>query len=425
MQKTNIEEYDYVILGTGLSESIISMLIAEKRKKVLVVDRFQCYGSEFATLSYVELLEHFGIKSNEVDLVTKTREFNIDLTPKLLMNESDLKNLIVEKEIHKIVGFSAVVGSYLYNSKLHVIPRNEAQSMQCSAIGFIQKTKVARFFYNLRHVAKRGYVYKKRMIDEFNMFGLDKLAVDFIGHGIAMEVDNEYLKKCPKITYNKILRYVQSIVSYDNSESPFIYPHYGLSDICQAFVRKAACNGAEFMINTKIMCINTQNNTINLIDPDGNGHEIKYGKMVADPSYFTLDILDCCKSVVSKRIIRCIMILKKNKKYLGSRNITFLHSSLNRSNDVFVVVLDSKTRACPPEYEIGILSTVQETDNPEAEIAPILSKFDTIKHFIEIRNVYANDDTESVIFTTGVNENPMMDEIYDDVQTVLKKLDIN
>ena len=51
---------DAVILGTGLSESIISMLLSEQKKKVLVVDTTNCYGSEFATLNYIEFVKLFN-----------------------------------------------------------------------------------------------------------------------------------------------------------------------------------------------------------------------------------------------------------------------------------------------------------------------------------------------------------------------------
>lgn len=45
------EEYDFVVLGTGLVECILSSLLSMKGKKVLHMDKNDYYGGECASLN--------------------------------------------------------------------------------------------------------------------------------------------------------------------------------------------------------------------------------------------------------------------------------------------------------------------------------------------------------------------------------------
>ena len=52
-------EYDAIILGTGLTECIISGLLSVNGKRVLHVDRNNYYGAETASLSLLNLFQKF------------------------------------------------------------------------------------------------------------------------------------------------------------------------------------------------------------------------------------------------------------------------------------------------------------------------------------------------------------------------------
>ena len=168
------------------------------------------------------------------------------------------------------------------------------------------------------------------------------------------------------------------------------------------------------MLNTQILELG--NEQVVILDPNGDTHTIRPGKIICDPKYWV-------GSVVTKEIIRCIMILKKDK--LGSRNVIFLKKHLKRQNDVFCVVLGQHECACPEEFEIAILSTVKETDQkPEEEIRPVLNNFTILRSFIEVRKVYSNTDQGNVYFTRNVDESAILDNIYDDIVDICGRLNI-
>lgn len=52
-------EYDAIIMGTGLTECIISGLLSVSGKRVLHVDRNNYYGADTASLSLVNLFQKF------------------------------------------------------------------------------------------------------------------------------------------------------------------------------------------------------------------------------------------------------------------------------------------------------------------------------------------------------------------------------
>lgn len=52
-------EYDAIVLGTGLTECIISGLLSVQGKRVLHLDRNNYYGAETASLSLQNLFQKF------------------------------------------------------------------------------------------------------------------------------------------------------------------------------------------------------------------------------------------------------------------------------------------------------------------------------------------------------------------------------
>lgn len=409
------EVFDYIILGTGLTETVLSCILSKNgNTKILHLDKNSSYGSEFATLQYKQMESYFGVSADKANtaLHPKDREFNIDLTPKLLLQDSRMKEFFLDHQIDDMVTFTSIKGSYMFAKNLHSIPTSETESLKSSVLPLFEKYKAIKFFWHVRnYFNNKGIATKSTMREEFDSFGLSKESMDFIGHAIALNLNDDYLDKPPQATYERIVKYISSIISYDNSKSPYIYPLYGLSEICQSFVRKSALNGTLFMLKADIKKIDQ--NKIFLVDPNGDPHFYIGKKIIADPRYYET-------SRATKEIIRCIAIIKKEP--LDSRNILFLRSYLNRVNDIFCVILGSEQYSCPEEYEVAIISTVKETADPQQEIEPVLKKFNVLAHFLEVRKLLENNDTETVIFTKNVDESPSMDNIYDDIEDVLKKV---
>jgi Rab GDP dissociation inhibitor len=69
----------------------------------------------------------------------------------------------------------------------------------------------------------------------YTRFGLEAGTKDFIGHAMALYLDDTYLNKPGREAYERILLYVNSMARY--GKSPYIYPLYGLGELPQGFAR--------------------------------------------------------------------------------------------------------------------------------------------------------------------------------------------
>lgn len=108
------EEYDAIVLGTGLKECILSGMLSVSGKKVLHVDRNKYYGGESASITPLEeLFAKFGAP-NPDETYGRGRDWNVDLIPKFLMANGLLVKLLIHTGVTRYLEFKSVEGSYVY-----------------------------------------------------------------------------------------------------------------------------------------------------------------------------------------------------------------------------------------------------------------------------------------------------------------------
>ena len=73
------EEYDVIILGTGLKECILSGLLSVAGKKVLHLDRNDYYGGESASLNLKQLFKKFDGDDAKMDeqMLGKSKDWSV------------------------------------------------------------------------------------------------------------------------------------------------------------------------------------------------------------------------------------------------------------------------------------------------------------------------------------------------------------
>lgn len=108
------EEYDAIVLGTGLKECILSGMLSVSGKKVLHIDRNKYYGGESASICPLEeLFAKFGAPAPD-ESYGKGRDWNVDLIPKFLMANGSLVKLLIHTGVTRYLEFKSVEGSYVY-----------------------------------------------------------------------------------------------------------------------------------------------------------------------------------------------------------------------------------------------------------------------------------------------------------------------
>ena len=90
------ETYDCIVLGTGLTECILSGMLSVSGKKVLHMDRNKYYGGDSASLTPLEdLFTKFGLPAPDQAQYGRGRDWNVDLIPKFLMANGRLVQLLI------------------------------------------------------------------------------------------------------------------------------------------------------------------------------------------------------------------------------------------------------------------------------------------------------------------------------------------
>lgn len=134
-------EYDAIIMGTGLTECIISGLLSVQGKRVLHVDRNNYYGADTASLSLINLFQKFRSTPPGNNLghsrgsdylpyhiydylfILKLIDWNVDLIPKFIMACGKLVKILLHSKVTRYLEFKSIDGSYVFkDGKVQKVP---------------------------------------------------------------------------------------------------------------------------------------------------------------------------------------------------------------------------------------------------------------------------------------------------------------
>ncbi len=129
-------EYDAIILGTGLTECIISGLLSVQGKRVLHLDRNNYYGAETASLSLQNLFQKFrGPDAKPGAHLGHSRNWNVDLIPKFIMACGKLVKILLHTKVTRYLEFKSVDGSYVFkDGKVQKVPGKYVQLDRTNSI---------------------------------------------------------------------------------------------------------------------------------------------------------------------------------------------------------------------------------------------------------------------------------------------------
>ncbi|CAN3365801.1 rab GDP-dissociation inhibitor [Diutina catenulata] len=366
------ENYDVIVLGTGLTECILSGLLSVDGKKVLHIDRQDFYGGESASLNLSQLYSKFKPSGQKPELSGRDRDWCVDLIPKFLMANGELTNILVHTNVTRYIEFKQIGGSYVYRGgKIAKVPANEKEALTSSLMGIFEKRRMKNFLLfiadyddEVASTHKGLDLDKNTMNDVYNYFGLESGTKDFIGHAMALWLNDDYLNEPARPTYERILLYTQSVLKY--GKSPYLYPLYGLGELPQGFARLSAIYGGTYMLDTPIDEV--------LYDGDHfAGVRTKEGTarapiVIADPTYFPDRV-----QKTGQRVIRAMCILDHpvpNTHELDSVQIIIPQNQVGRKNDIYIAAVSSVHCVVPKGYYLAIVSTIIETDTPHVELEP-------------------------------------------------------
>jgi len=386
------DNYDVIVLGTGLKECIMSGLMSVSKLKVLHMDKNGYYGAESASLNLEDLYKRFRGSEAPPKELGRTRDYCVDLCPKYLMACGDLVKMLLHTRVTKYLEFKSVAGCYVQQGgKIHKVPATPTEALNSGLMGIFQKRRFRDFIQFVSNYKESdpkthsGLDLNKMTCQQcFDYWKLEPGTVLFTGHCIALYPDDSYLKQPAKDMIERCKLYAYSVSRYGNS--PFIYPIWGLGGLPEGFSRLCAVYGGVYMLNKPIQEI--------VYDKDGRvtgvkseGQVAKCKMLLADPTYFVGT--DKIKKV--GEVARCICIMKH--PIAGTNNesaqLIIPSAELKRNNDIYISMVSYHHKVAANGYYICVVSTKVETKDPKKELAAALALLGQIdQQFFWVSDIY-------------------------------------
>jgi len=421
------EAYDVIVLGTGLTECIISGLLSVNGKKVLHIDRNDYYGGDCASLNLDQAWTFFKEEGKSPEKLGIARQYNIDLIPKFLMASGKLVKILLHTDVTRYLEFKSVEGSYVMkSSKINKVPATEAEAVSSNLMGMFEKKRFRDFLmfvkdYDIKtpktHSSIAPDVPSSKLMEKFS---LEKGVVDIIGHALALYRDETWLQEPAITTIERIMLYFDSLSHY--GKSPYLYPIYGLGDLPQAFARLSAVYGGTYMLSKPVLGFTFDDHgRVNGVKSDDGVARCR--TVVGDPSYFT----DRTKQV--GKVARCIAILDHPLDHTNNSEACQIILPLNqvqRKSDIYISCVSFAHNVAPKGKYIVIVSTTMETDDPRKDLAaglkliePTLHKFFSISPLFEPTN---NPGVEGIHISKSYDATSHFETVCDDVVRLYKEI---
>jgi Rab GDP dissociation inhibitor len=153
-----------VVLGTGLTECILSGLLSVEGKKVLHMDRNDYYGGDSASLnltqasfmiatgtppdqSNLQLYRKFRPDQSPPSELGRDRDYAVDLIPKFIIASGELTKILVHTDVIRYLEFKQIAGSFVYrDGKISKVPSTEMEAVKSPLMGLFEKRRAKKFF---------------------------------------------------------------------------------------------------------------------------------------------------------------------------------------------------------------------------------------------------------------------------------------
>lgn len=297
----------------------------------------------FLTVLCLQLFKKYG-SSTEAEPWKKygrANDWNIDLIPKFLMSSGELTNILVSTDVTRYLEFKQVAGSYVQQGSgakatVAKVPSDAGEALKSPLMGIFEKRRMKSFIewvgtFDPKDASThkgQSSVFRKvgefaltcwhigldvancTMKEVYDKFGLEDGTRDFIGHAMALYLDDNYItaKGVAPEAIGRIRLYGNSVARY--GKSPYIYPLYGLGELPQGFARLSAIYGGTYMLNTHVDEVLYENGeavgikaTMTGVEPEMK-FETRAKMILGDPSYFSN------KVKVTGHVLRAICVLK-------------------------------------------------------------------------------------------------------------------
>ncbi|XP_061706331.1 rab proteins geranylgeranyltransferase component A 1 [Cydia pomonella] len=289
-------DFQVIVVGTGMVESIVAAACSRIGKNVLHLDSSDHYGGLWASYNFDGLQKFikevnadpkrqqqvYNVSENwyiekdapqeeekkeegeeskepakkiwsQASFAAEYRKFNIDMTPKLLFSRGPLVELLISSNIARYAEFRCVTRVLTWlDGKLAPVPCSRADVFATEAVGIVEKRQLMKMLtsivgYNEEEMNNEFKDWNDKTFKEYLTHkGLTPTLIHYVLFAIAGGDNNmpclEGVRECKK--------FLMSLGRYGNT--PFLWPMYGSGELPQCFCRLCAVFGGVYCLNRPI-----------------------------------------------------------------------------------------------------------------------------------------------------------------------------
>ncbi|XP_037048018.1 rab proteins geranylgeranyltransferase component A isoform X2 [Bradysia coprophila] len=294
-------EFDLIVVGTGLTESVVAAAASRIGKSVLHLDSNDFYGGYWASFNLdniktvkqtssngtddiqvnelhnnsiklsdnlcrlVNVSQEFHVCNQQSDEVEGTadakwtvdkvmkefRKFNIDITPKLLFSRGDLVELLISSNICRYAEFRSVDRiTTLINDELNSVPCSRSDVFTTKDVSVVEKRLLMKLLSTCLNYEEDNEEFKDFEGKTFQEYLKSKKLTPKLEHYILHAISMSNTETSFKVGLARTNKFLSSLGRYGNT--PFLFPMYGCGEIPQCFCRLCAVFGGVYCLKRAI-----------------------------------------------------------------------------------------------------------------------------------------------------------------------------
>ncbi|EQC24878.1 hypothetical protein SDRG_17231 [Saprolegnia diclina VS20] len=398
-------EYDVVIVGTGIVESIVAGALARAGQKVLHLDTNDYYGSNFASLNFDQFNAWMDApmdakapfastfhctrlhEARADGFAPRSNAFSLDIQPKVLLSSSPLVDVLVHSGVGRYLDFMAMHETCMFTPQpphppVWQVPCSKTDVFK-SRLSVLEKRHLMKFLQfvadygdgdattlNERDLAVgRALKRPQNKRNQKDALGALDTASDFVAmlrdhfklsptlqnvvlHAVLLLTTAPSAPLPPTPSLDRLYGFLSSIGRF--APSPFLTPLYGISEVAQAFCRLSAVYGGIYYLRAPLAGVLTSEKLVTGLTTSTPEKKTWKGR------HFVLNAMYASSFGVAPhtttRLLRGLFLLP------GTRPRTVLvvppKMLLEHPYAMHVISLDSTTAVCPAEYTLVHVSTL-------------------------------------------------------------------
>lgn len=390
----HMDECDVLVLGTGLVESIVAASLSWQGVEVLHIDNKTCYGDLNSTLTIEQVkkwcqevnqgkITHFEDAQiyvtsdiNHPNSPFKSKDYGIDLAPKIMFAQSDLLSLLIRSRVYKYLEFQSLSNFHIFENDKFTTKFSSATSKEeiftDQSLSLLTKRHLMKFLkfalQDNNQDSKKQLLTEnaKTPIEDFlkNKFNLDPPQIDELIYAIGLCIKPN--TKTPE-ALARIKRFLISFNVYGNF--PVLVLKYGgPGEISQGFCRSAAVAGTTYKLNTTLTDFDPQKKVAKF--SDNSAIKINEKVLVAPtqiPKFLSSSYNETTEGLEMTTLTRLIVIVKKDcKEWMSEQEssamVVFPPNSLpnNNNKSIQVLIQNGNTGVCPVGQSIWYLTSFEQ-----------------------------------------------------------------